>query len=55
MHRIIRPEKQVEAGSGDIVVVGPETPDEFKNVGRGRLELVCVDDSPRIIQEELAG
>jgi mannose-6-phosphate isomerase-like protein (cupin superfamily) len=45
--------EDIEAGSGDIVVVGPETPHKFKNSGTGRLELVCVHDSPRIIQEEL--
>jgi mannose-6-phosphate isomerase-like protein (cupin superfamily) len=45
--------EDLDAGPGDIVVVGPETPHKFKNVGTGRLELVCVHDSPRIIQEEL--
>jgi mannose-6-phosphate isomerase-like protein (cupin superfamily) len=44
----------LEAGPGDIVVVGPETPHKFTNVGSERLDLVCVHDSPRIIQEELA-
>jgi mannose-6-phosphate isomerase-like protein (cupin superfamily) len=46
--------EEVEAGPGDIVVVGPETPHKFKNSGTSRLDLVCVHDSPRIIQEELA-
>jgi mannose-6-phosphate isomerase-like protein (cupin superfamily) len=45
--------EDTEAGPGDIVVVGPETPHKFKNTGSGRLELVCVHASPRIIQEEL--
>jgi mannose-6-phosphate isomerase-like protein (cupin superfamily) len=45
--------EDIEAGPGDIVVVGPETPHKFKNIGTGRLEIVCVHDSPRIIQEEL--
>jgi mannose-6-phosphate isomerase-like protein (cupin superfamily) len=45
--------EDIEAEPGDIVVVGPETPHKFKNSGTGRLELVCVHDSPRIIQEEL--
>jgi mannose-6-phosphate isomerase-like protein (cupin superfamily) len=45
--------EDVAAGPGDIVVVGPETPHKFKNSGTGRLDLVCVHDSPRIIQEEL--
>ena len=43
----------LDAGPGDIVVVGPETPHKFANLGPGRLDLVCVHDSPRIIQEEL--
>lgn len=38
---------------GDIVVVGPETPHKFKNTGSGRLDLVCIHASPRIIQEDL--
>jgi len=45
--------EDVDAGPGDIVVVGPETPHKFANLGPGRLDLVCVHDSPRIIQEEL--
>jgi mannose-6-phosphate isomerase-like protein (cupin superfamily) len=43
----------VEAGPGDILVVGPETPHKFKNIGDGRLDIVCVHASPVIIQEEL--
>jgi mannose-6-phosphate isomerase-like protein (cupin superfamily) len=45
--------EDIEAGPGDIVVVGPETPHKFKNIGSSRLEITCVHDSPRIIQEEL--
>jgi len=45
--------QDVEAGDGDILVVGPDTPHKFVNLGPGRLDLVCVHDSPRIIQEEL--
>ena len=45
--------EDLEAGPGDIVVVGPETPHKFENLGPGRLDLVCVHASPRIIQEEL--
>lgn len=45
--------EDLDAGPGDIVVVGPETPHKFANLGPGRLDLVCVHDSPRIIQEEL--
>ena len=43
----------LEAGPGDIMVVGPETPHKFKNMGTERLEIICVHSSPRIIQEEL--
>ena len=45
--------QDIEAGSGDIMVVGPETPHKFKNTGHERLEIICVHSSPRIIQEEL--
>jgi mannose-6-phosphate isomerase-like protein (cupin superfamily) len=45
--------EDVEAGPGDIVVVGPETPHKFKNVGSGRLDVVCIHASPRMIQESL--
>jgi mannose-6-phosphate isomerase-like protein (cupin superfamily) len=43
--------EDIEAGAGDILVVGPETPHKFKNVGNGRLETVCIHASPRMIQE----
>jgi mannose-6-phosphate isomerase-like protein (cupin superfamily) len=42
-----------EAGPGDVAVVGPETPHKFKNIGTGKLEIVCIHAGPRIIQEEL--
>ena len=44
---------ELEAGPGDIMVVSPETPHKFKNIGSGRLEMLCVHASPHIIQEEL--
>ena len=44
---------QFEAGPGDIAVVGPDTPHMFKNVGKERLEIVCIHASPKMIQEEL--
>jgi mannose-6-phosphate isomerase-like protein (cupin superfamily) len=44
---------EIEAGPGDILVVGPETPHKFKNVGTDRLEVVCIHASPRMIQEAL--
>ncbi len=43
----------VEAGPGDILVVGPETPHKFKNVGDGRLDVICIHASPRMIQDDL--
>ncbi len=46
--------EELEAGPGDIVVVGPETPHKFKNIGPGRLEIVCIHSSARMIQEELS-
>ena len=45
--------EEIEAGPGDIVVVGPETPHMFKNVGDDRLAIVCIHASPRMIQEDL--
>jgi len=45
--------EELEVGPGDIVVVGSETPHKFKNLGPDRLELVCIHDSPRMIQESL--
>ena len=45
--------EEIEAGPGDILVVGPETPHKFKNAGGERLDIVCIHASPRMIQEEL--
>jgi mannose-6-phosphate isomerase-like protein (cupin superfamily) len=45
--------EDIEADPGDIVVVSPETPHKFKNVGTGRLDIVCIHASPRMIQEAL--
>jgi len=43
----------VEAGPGDIVVVGPETPHKFKSLGPDPLDVICIHASPRMIQENL--
>jgi mannose-6-phosphate isomerase-like protein (cupin superfamily) len=43
----------IEAGPGDIVVVSAETPHKFKNIGAGRLEIVCIHSASRIVQEWL--
>jgi mannose-6-phosphate isomerase-like protein (cupin superfamily) len=45
--------EELEAGPGDIVVVGSETPHKFKNIGAERLDIVCIHASPRMIQENL--
>jgi mannose-6-phosphate isomerase-like protein (cupin superfamily) len=45
--------KDIEAGPGDIVVVGSETPHKFKNTGTDRLDIICIHASPRMIQESL--
>jgi mannose-6-phosphate isomerase-like protein (cupin superfamily) len=51
--RITANGEDVEAGPGDIMVVAPETPHKFKNVGNDRLDIICIHSSPRIIQEWL--
>ena len=51
--RVTADGEELEAGPGDILVVGPETPHKFKNVGSERLDIVCIHASSRIIQEEL--
>lgn len=47
----------VDVGPGDVMVVGPETPHGFKNIGTGdeRLEIFCIHASPVMIQVELEG
>jgi len=47
--------EDIDAGPGDIFVVGPLTPHKFKNVGTERLDIICIHDSPRMIQESLEG
>ena len=46
-------DQELEAGSGDIVVVPGETPHKFKNIGPDRLDIICIHPSPRFIQEDL--
>ncbi len=43
----------IDAAPGDIVVVGAETPHKFKNIGTDRLDIICIHDSQRMIQEWL--
>jgi mannose-6-phosphate isomerase-like protein (cupin superfamily) len=44
---------ELEAGRGDILVVTPGTPHKFKNIGTERLEIICIHDSPQMVQEDL--
>jgi quercetin dioxygenase-like cupin family protein len=44
-------ENKTRAYAGDIVVVAANVPHRFENVGTGRLELVCIHPSDRIVQE----
>lgn len=46
-------EQEVEAQAGDIVVVPPDTVHGFRNVGEGRLDLVCVHAAGRMETEWL--
>jgi mannose-6-phosphate isomerase-like protein (cupin superfamily) len=46
-------DERTEAGPGDIVVVGPETPHKFKNIGTEQLDIICIHPSPRFIEERL--
>jgi mannose-6-phosphate isomerase-like protein (cupin superfamily) len=45
--------QEFEAGPGDIMVVGANTPHKFKNAGDERLDIVCIHASPVFIQEDL--
>ncbi len=45
--------EDIDAGPGDIVVVGAETPHKFKNTGTDRLDVVCIHASPRMVQVAL--
>jgi mannose-6-phosphate isomerase-like protein (cupin superfamily) len=51
--RITADGEDIEAGPGDIAVVGPQAPHKFKNMGPGRLDIICIHASPRLIQEAL--
>jgi mannose-6-phosphate isomerase-like protein (cupin superfamily) len=51
--RFIADGEELEAGPGDIIVVTPGTPHKFKNIGTERLDIVCIHDSPRMVQEDL--
>ena len=46
-------EEEIEAGPGDIVVVEANTAHGFRNLGPGRLEIVCIHAAGRMITEWL--
>jgi len=48
--RITADGEDIEAGPGDIIVVTPETPHKFKNIGTDRLDIICIHASPQMIQ-----
>ena len=43
--------EETDAGPGDVVVVGPNTTHSFRNLGPGRLELVCIHAADRMVTE----
>lgn len=45
--------RQVIAGPGDILVIGPETSHSFVADGEERLDMVCIHVSHRFIIQEL--
>lgn len=46
-------DEEVEAEPGDIVVVESDTPHAFRNLGPGRLEIVCIHAAGRMVTEWL--
>ncbi|MDQ3964568.1 MAG: cupin domain-containing protein [Actinomycetota bacterium] len=46
-------DQELEAGAGDLIVVAPETPHRFKNLGPDNLDIICIHPSPEFIQEDL--
>jgi mannose-6-phosphate isomerase-like protein (cupin superfamily) len=51
--RFLLGDEEVEAPTGDIAVVPPDTVRGFTNVGEGRLDLVCVHAAGRMDTEWL--
>lgn len=51
--RITADDQDIEAGPGDIIVVTPETPHKFKNIGTDRLDIICLHSLSRMIEVEL--
>ena len=51
--RVTTADEELVAETGDIVVVGAETPHKFENIGFGRLDIICIHASPRMITDWL--
>ncbi len=45
--------EQIEAGPGDMIVVGPDTPHMFKNIGDEQLDIICIHAAPKMQTEWL--
>jgi mannose-6-phosphate isomerase-like protein (cupin superfamily) len=45
--------EEMDAGPGDILVVGAETPHKFTVTGTERLRMVCIHAAPRMVQVNL--
>lgn len=45
--------EEVRPGVGDVLVVTPGTAHKFVNVGRDRLQLICIHASAELIQDDL--
>ena len=45
--------QEVRPDVGDVLVVAPGTAHKFVNIGRDRLQLVCIHASAELIQEDL--
>ena len=43
----------IEAGPGDIVIVEPDAPHKFKNIGNERLDIICIHAAPKMATEWL--
>ncbi len=50
---IVADGKEIVAGAGDIVIIGPATPHRFAAIGDERLDIVCIHASDRFIIEWL--
>ena len=44
---------ELEAGTGDMLVVEAETPHMFKNLGPENLDIICIHPSPVFVQDDL--